>query len=66
MNRRQFLSTAGPYAKGAQNVPLPAYQRYVDDFRELAAAVRGERPLTASLDEELLVAETILRASEMP
>jgi acid phosphatase class B len=28
----------------------------------IAAAVRGEEPLTISFDEELLVAETILRA----
>lgn len=33
--------------------------------RHSAGAVRGERPLTVSLDEELLVAETVLRASAM-
>lgn len=60
-----LLTAAGPYAKGGQKVPLPDYQRYVDDFKELAAAVRGETALTASLDEELLVAETVLRVSEM-
>jgi predicted dehydrogenase len=57
---------AGPYTKGTQKVPLPAYQRYVDDFKELAAAVRGECALSVSLDEEWLVAETILRTSDMP
>jgi predicted dehydrogenase len=56
---------AGPYRKGSQEIPLPTYKRYVDDFVELAAAVRGEKPLTVSLDEELLVAEIILRASGM-
>lgn len=56
---------AGPYKKGLQEVPLPPYKRYVDDFVELAAAVRGEKPLSTSLDEELLVAETVLRASGM-
>lgn len=56
---------AGPYVKGTQKIQLPAYQRYVGDFIELAAAVRGERALTASLDEELLVGETVLRASDM-
>ncbi len=60
-----LAAAAGPYKKGAQEIPLPAYRRYVDDFIELAAAVRGEKPLTASLDEELLVAETVLRASGM-
>jgi predicted dehydrogenase len=60
-----LLKAAGPYAKGTQKVALPAYQRYVADFAELAAAVRGEETLAASLDEELLVAETVLRASDM-
>lgn len=61
----ELADPAGPYQKGAQPVPLPAYRRYEDDFVELAAAVRGERSLTASLDEELLVAETVLRVAEM-
>ena len=61
-----LATAAGPYARGTQRVPLPAYQRYVDDFKELAAAVRGEKALTATLVEELLVAETVLRVSEMP
>ncbi len=56
---------AGPYRKGAQDVPLPAYKRYEDDFIELAAVIRGEKKLSVSLDEELLVAETVLRASGM-
>jgi predicted dehydrogenase len=57
---------SGPYKKGSQQVSLPTYQRYEADFAELAAAVRGERPLSVSLDEELLVAETVLRVSDMP
>ncbi len=60
-----LATAAGPYKKGPQEVPLAAYQRYVDDFVELAATVRGEKFLTVSLDEELHVAETILRASGM-
>lgn len=56
---------AGPYKQGSQQVPLPAYERYQADFAELAAAVRGERPLSVSLDDELLVAETVLRVSDM-
>lgn len=54
---------AGPYAKGPQTPALPAYRRYEGDFAELAAAVRGERPLGVSLDEERTVAETVLRAA---
>ncbi|HEU0123316.1 MAG TPA: Gfo/Idh/MocA family oxidoreductase [Bryobacteraceae bacterium] len=60
------LATAvGPYKKGLQNVPLPPYKRYVDDLAELAAAVRGERKLVVSLDQELDVQKTLLAASEM-
>ena len=60
-----LTESAGPYKKGAQEVVLPAYQRYDDDFIALAAAVRGEKSLSVSLDDELLVAETVLRASGM-
>jgi predicted dehydrogenase len=60
-----LAKAAGPYKKGVQQVPLPAYRRYEADFAELAAAVRGEKALTATLDEELLVAETMLQVSEM-
>lgn len=55
----------GPYKKGVQQVLLPAYRRYEADYTELAAAVRGERALSVSLDGELLVAETVLRTSGM-
>ncbi|MBS0264543.1 MAG: Gfo/Idh/MocA family oxidoreductase [Planctomycetes bacterium] len=62
----ELTSAAGPYKKGTQQVPLPAYQRYVADFAELAAAVRGERALSVSVDDELLVAEAVLQVSDMP
>jgi predicted dehydrogenase len=57
-------SAAGPYKAGAQTLSF-SYRRYVDDFIELAAAVRGERKLRVSHKEELLVEETLLRASGM-
>lgn len=60
-----LAEAAGPYKKGSQQVPMPKYARYVDDFVELAAAVRGEKPLSVSLDEEMTVQETLLRASGM-
>lgn len=56
---------SGPYKKGSQVVSLPPYQRYQDDFTELAAAVRGERALSVSLEVEELVATTVLQASGM-
>jgi predicted dehydrogenase len=61
----EVAKPAGPYQSGSQKVALPAFQRYVTDFAELAAAVRGERRLSVSLDDELLVAETLLRVSGM-
>jgi predicted dehydrogenase len=56
---------AGPFASGANSVPMPEYRRYVDDLAELAAAVRGERPLRTSLDDDLLLHEVLLKASGM-
>src|SRR5262245_44680057 len=60
-----LVKAADPYSAGKQNVSLPAYQRYVGDFVELAAAARGETSLSVSLQEELLTQETLLRACEM-
>lgn len=56
---------AGPHPRGVHTVPLPAYSRYVGDFADFAAAVRGEHSLLVSLEEERRVAETVLLASEM-
>jgi predicted dehydrogenase len=61
----ELVTAAGPYHKGLQAVSLPKYKRYEADFVVLAAAVRGERPLSVTLDEELVVQETLLEASEM-
>jgi predicted dehydrogenase len=56
---------AGPYQKGLQKVPLPAYTRYVDEFAALADAISTGRPLAVSAQQELQVQEALLRASEM-
>lgn len=60
-----LAKAAGPYAAKNQTVSLPPYRRYVGDFAELAQAVRGERSLSVSLEEELLVQETLMRACQM-
>ena len=57
-------SAAGPYQAGAQTVTFP-YSRYVADWADLAAAVRGDRKLPITPQEDLLVEETLLRASGM-
>jgi len=56
---------AGPYEKGIQKLPLPKYERYVDDMAEFAAALRGETRLRTTYDEDLMVHEALLRASGM-
>jgi predicted dehydrogenase len=61
----ELVKAAGPYKKGLQAVSLPRYKRFEDDIEALAAAVRGERPLSVTLDEELAVQETLLKASDM-
>ncbi len=60
-----LVKSAGPYHAGTQQVSLPDYRRYVGDFAELAAAIHSHKPLSVSLKEELLVQETLLRASDM-
>ena len=56
---------AGPYAAGLQQVKSPPYKRYVDDMKELAAAVRGEHTLGVNFREDLIVQEAIIAASAM-
>jgi predicted dehydrogenase len=60
-----LAKAAGPYGAGRQSVKLPPYERYVDDFAELEQAVRLGRPLSVTPAEELVVQETLLRASGM-
>jgi len=47
------------------SLTIPPYKRYVDDFNELAAVIRGEAKLRTTLDEELIVQEALLRCSGM-
>lgn len=61
---RVFLKQArGPYRAGWQDVAIPPQPRFVPDFQELGAAIRGGKPLKHSYDHELLLHETLLRAS---
>jgi len=62
--RMDLTSAGGPYGAGSQTKSF-SYRRYVDDFAELAAAVRGEGKLRITPEEDLLVEETLLRASGM-
>jgi predicted dehydrogenase len=61
---RVFLRSArGPYKSGSQEMRLPPQPRYIKDFEELAVAIRSGEPLKYSWDHELLLQETLLRAS---
>ena len=60
-----LIRAAGPYKTGYKTVSLPASTRYQRDFAELAAASRTRRALAVSLRDDLLVPETLMRASEM-
>lgn len=60
-----LATAAGPYKSGPQTVPLPKYDRYVGDLAAMAAAVRGERPLAVTLEEERRVQKWLLEACEM-
>jgi predicted dehydrogenase len=55
---------AGPYQAGKQIVSLPEYQRYIGDLADMAQAVRSGK-LAASLEEEILVQEWVLKSSGM-
>jgi predicted dehydrogenase len=60
-----LAKAAGPYKAGRQRLELPRYQRYVDDFIELAAVLRGQRSLVVPLEHEIAVNDVLLRASNM-
>ena len=50
------------YVKGWQTVPIPHERRYYAGLDSLLAAIRGAAPPERSLDHELTVQETLLRA----
>ena len=60
-----LVEAAGPYPQGPHKVKLPPYERYVDDMAALAAAVRGEKPIHVSFDDDIVVQEAVIAASGM-
>jgi predicted dehydrogenase len=60
-----LAKAAGPYASGTQKIDLLPYRRYAPEFAALAAQIRDGEKAAVSLDTELLVHETLLRACEM-
>ena len=61
---RVFMKKAqGPYKTGWQDIPISPQPRFIPDFAELAKAIKTDQPLKQSYDHELLLQETLLRAS---
>lgn len=48
-----------------RRIETPKYVRFVDDFNELAAAIREDKPLPVTPAEELIVQECVIEASGM-
>ena len=61
--RVQMRKAVGPYAAGWQDIKLPPQPRFVRDFQDLARAITTGQPLRYSYDHELVLQETLLRAS---
>lgn len=61
--RIHMRTARGPYRQGTQELRLPPQPRFIKDFEELARAIQLGAPLRYSYDHELLLQETLLRAS---
>lgn len=60
-----LVKAAGPYEAGERILPLQDYERYRPEFLDLAEAIRLKRPLSVTSEEEVIVQDTLLRASGM-
>ena len=56
----------GEFQRGYQNVTFPKYTRYVDDARDMAKIIRGEKSPDFSYEHDLIVQTTLLKACQMP
>ena len=61
--RIHMRKAQGPYKAGWHEMTLPPQPRFIGDFKELARAIKTGQPLKHSYDHELLLQETLLRAS---
>jgi len=61
--RVHMRKAQGSYKAGWQDITLAPQPRFVGDFLELARAINTGQPLKLSYDHELLLHETLLRAS---
>jgi predicted dehydrogenase len=61
--RVHMRKAQGNYSAGWQDIKLPPQPRFIGDFKELARAIKSGQPLKLSYDHELILHETLLRAS---
>lgn len=61
--RVHMRKAQGPYKAGWQDITLPPQPRFIGDFKELARSLKTGTPLKQSYEHELLLQETLLRAS---
>jgi predicted dehydrogenase len=61
--RVHMRKAQGHYSAGWQDIKLPPQPRFIGDFKELARAIKSSQPLKLSYDHELILHETLLRAS---
>ena len=61
--RVHMRKAQGQYKAGWQDIVLPPQPRFIGDFQELGRAITTGQPLKLSYDHELLLHETLLRAS---
>jgi hypothetical protein len=53
---------AGPYVNGRQEIKLPEYRRYVNEFEVLVRAIRSGEPLEVTAETEMNVHEALMMA----
>lgn len=58
----ELTRPAGGWPAGRSAVPLPPYERYEADLAEFAACIRGEGRPGVTLEQEVQVQNTLLRA----
>jgi predicted dehydrogenase len=61
-----LLAAEAGFKKGSQAVPIAKRERYEADWKDFAAAIRGEKAWEFTSKHDLAVQETILRASGLP
>ncbi len=64
--RLTLKQAAGGHKSGVQTVPMEKRERYEADWRDFAAAIRGEKAWEFTSKHDLAVQETVLKASGLP